>query len=114
MIPYPPFSDSGTATLLRGFGYQIATLKKPTIAVVQQIAEGIGLRVMREQEYSQMKEQVSTIALLAYDHIADDQQIIDNSINLVQKLKFILLSQMTDEERVKAISKLVINETISQ
>ena len=113
MIPYPPFSDSGTATLLRGFGYQIATLKKPTISVVQQIAEGIGLRVMREQEYQELISNFVQVAELTTDHIIDDEEIIGNTIQLISKLKLILLSQKTDSEKLSAISQLVIDETVS-
>lgn len=111
-MEYHQYDKNGEATLMRGFAQQIIMLKKPTLGVVQDIGAGIGLMILKKQQYDQLITESKAAADVAEEQIAGDHIRLDQLDEIIEKLRFALICQIPDEQKIALINK-VLNETIS-
>lgn len=100
-------SETGQATVLRGFATQIQLLKFPKLHVVKDIANAVGLVIMTKEE-AQSYIISADVATEITDAIAETQIALDKLTKMRQSIIKILGSgNMFDNVKLNSIAEIV-------
>ena len=107
-MSFNTYNRNGQATVLRGFARQIDKLAKPELGTVRKLAEDVGLVVMTKEQYSELRLQLVEVQSELAKLVDHNKDITGSYSNVLEQVKFILVSHDEDALKLIKITGLLI------